>query len=193
MSTYTDIFDDVVRWTKRPLLINETNMAIRQALRSAHKAGSFYRDLVQVPITGLSTSDAVQQIDLNTWAPNFRQIATFGPTGYDIRLEEVEIRDLFQDGYPKTNVFYGMGTYLMVRAEQPFADYTLTYYTYPVVSPIEGISSWIAVNHQELIVLWAAATILTLVGEQEIKTRVEGLAKIAYDDLISDNVRMIGN
>ena len=193
MTTYSGIFDDVVTWTNRPKLINETAMAIRQAVRSAHRAGVFYRDLVTVPIVGVSTANAIQQIDLSAVAPNYRQLATLSPTGTDIYFSPVSIRDLLDhDGYPRTNVMYTVGTNLMVRPAAAYSDYTLIYNASPITSPIENLTSWIAVLHQDLIVLWAAATILTLVGEQEVKTRVEGLAKLAFDDLIADQLDAVG-
>lgn len=193
MTTYSDIFDDVVRWTNRPKLVTETAMAIRQAVRSAHRAGLFYRDLVTVQISGVSTANPIQQIDLTAVAPNYRQLGTLTPTNSDIYFDSVSIRDVLdRDSYPRTNVMYVVGTNLMVRPASGYTDYTLTYYISPITVPIENLSSWIAILHSDLIVLWAAATILTLVGEQEVKTRVEGLAKLAFDDLISDQLNAVG-
>lgn len=192
MSLYTDIRDGVIVWTNRPDLVAETDAAIRQALRSAHRAALFWRDLETVPLT-LQPLDQVQQIDLTAAAPGFKQMAYVKPTGLDLHYNPVDIGDLFDDykSY-KTDVYYGMGNYLMIRAASPVADITLSYYKYPLTSPIASISSWIAEFHQDLVILWAAATILAFVGEQEIKARVDMLAKIAFDDLISDGLKING-
>lgn len=187
MSLYSDIYDGVVTWTNKPKMVAETNLAIRQALRAAHKAGGFYRDLMEVSLTNIAT-DQLQTIDLSVAAPGYRQIAYVKPTGQELQYEAIEITDLFDaDKYYRSNVYYGIGNNLMVRAAVPTSEITLCYYSYPTVSPIENINSWIADLHQDLIVLWAATTVLSLIGEQEIKSRVDVLAKMAYADLIEDS------
>lgn len=191
MSIYTEIRDGVFAWTNRSDLTTETDTAIRQAIRTAHRSGSFYRDLVILPLTALPT-DQTQIIDLSSAAPDFRQLATCGPTGYDFQYDVTDISDLFDaDKYPKTDICYGVGTNLMIRASSPVQDVTLTYWKNPVVSPIASTDSWIADMHQDLIILWAAATVLTMIGEQEIKTRVEALAKLAMQDLIEDSLSIV--
>jgi putative exporter of polyketide antibiotics len=191
MSLYTDIFAGVVTWTNRPDLTAETDLAIKQAIRTAHRAGSFPRDLQSAAITGLSL-DQIQSIDLTTVAPDFRQVATLGPTGLDLQYNPILVTDLFdQDAYPRTDVFWGIGTAIMVRAAVPVAAMTLVYYKQPVVSPIADTTSWIADIHQDLIILWAAATVLSFIGEQEVKARVEALAKLAYSDLVEDSLEIV--
>jgi hypothetical protein len=187
MSTYTDIFDGVVAWTNRPSLVAETNLAIRQAVRTAHRAGTFPKDLCTLPLT--VSTDQVQQIDLSSVAPDLRAIARVFPTDLDYEYKEVQVLDLFDnDGYARTDVFWLIGTNLMVRAAAPYSALSISYYRHPVLAPIENLSSWIAIEHQDLIILWAAATVLTFIGEQEIKTRVEQLAGGALRDLVSDSL-----
>lgn len=190
MSLYSDIRDAIFVWTNRPDLTAETDYAIKQALRTAHRAATFYRDLTEVALTGLDTGQ-IQTIDLSTAAPNYKQICYLKPTDSDMWYTPVDILDLFdQDRVVKTNVYYGMGTSLILRASNPVADLTLCYYKSPLTNPIASIDSWIADLHQDLIVLWAAGTILAFIGEQEIKTRVENLAKLAYTDLIEDSLEL---
>jgi hypothetical protein len=187
MSTYSDIFDGVVAWTNRPSLVAETNLAIRQAVRSAHRAGTFPKDLGTVDLT--VTTDQIQQIDLSSAVPDLRAIARVYPTDLDYEYKEVQVLDLFDnDGYARTDVFWLIGTNLMIRAAAPYSALSLCYYRNPVVSPIEDIDSWIARDHQDLVILWAAATVLTFIGEQEIKTRVEQLAGSALRDLVSESL-----
>jgi hypothetical protein len=157
MSLYTDIVAAVIQWTSRPDLTAETDLAIRQAVRSAHKAGTFYRDLATVSLTGLAT-DQIQAIDLSTAAPDYRKLAYVKPTNYDLKYEEVGVLDLFdQDKYLRSDVFYVVGNTLNIRAASPSSTITLVYYRNPTLTPLSALDSWIATNHQDLIVCWAAA------------------------------------
>lgn len=188
---YTSIFAGVLNWTNKPHLVAETNLAIRNAIRFAHKSGKFWRDLVTVPITGIAIAE-VQQIDLSAYS-DFRQLATLQSPLSIPPMRAVDVLDLYDlDGYLKTDVCWGLGNTLNVRAATPSDSYTLTYFRQPVVAPIEDVATWICTNHEDLIILWAAATVLALVGEQEIKTRVEGLARLALQDLQSDELELVG-
>lgn len=193
MSLYTDVFAGVVAWTNRPDLVTETDTAIRQAVRSAHRSGTYYRDLVSVPLTGI-TAEQIQQIDLSSAAPNFRRLATVGPTGYDLQYSEAGVLDLFdQDKYPRTDIFYIIGTTLHIRAASPMTDITLVYYKHPTTNPIASLDSWIALEHQDLIICSAAATVLGMVNEPEIKTRAESLAKAQLAELLAEGLTAVGH
>ncbi len=190
MTVYTEIRDGVFEFTNRTDLTAETDAAIRQAVRTAHSAGSFWRDLVSVDITGLDTSEALQVIDLATVAPSFKQLAHIGPTDGVGFYDPVDIKDLLDPTYNtyRTDVCYGLGTNLIVRPATAVEDMTMVYWTFPTISPIASLDSWIAAKFPDLIICWAAATVLTLIGEPEIKSRVEALAKLAYQGLIADNL-----
>ena len=187
MSLYTDIVADIVRWTNRPDLTVEMDIAIRQALRAAHKAGTFYRDLVNLPLTGLATDQPTQSIDLSAVAPTYRALALIKPTNYELRYEETHILNLFDpDKYYKTDVFYIVGNTLTLRPAVAVPDVTLIYYRNPTLFPIASIDSWIATQHTDLVVCWAAASVLAMMNEQEIKTRVEAIAAISLKQLIAE-------
>lgn len=195
MSLYQDIFDAVVTWTSRPTLTNETNLAIIQAVRKAHRVGMFPRDLTVTTLTGVTTSsEGLQVIDLATNAPNYRQLAYVKPTGQQQKYNPVGITDLFDaDKYYRTDVYYIVGTNLVIRPSSASDTIDLCFYKLPTTSPIAALDSWIAVLHQDLIVLWAAATVLALVGEQEIKSRVELLLKPALADLLAESLLATGS
>lgn len=191
MSLYSDIRDAVFVWTNRPDLTAETDYAIKQALRTAHRAATFYRDLTTTALTGQATGQ-IQTIDLSASCPNYKQICFVKPTAADMWYSPIGILDVFDyDKVYKTDVYYGMGTSLILRASIPVDAITICYYRSPTTSPIASIDSWIADLHQDLVILWAAGTILAFVGEQEIKTRVESLAKLAYNDLIEDSIELV--
>ena len=189
MSLYTDIKADVITWTNRPNLTAETDIAIRQAVRAAHKAGSWWRDLVSLPLTAKPTTK-VQQLDLSVLAPDFRNISFVKPTDViDQFYDEVSITDLMdQDGYGRQDIYYGVGNFLMIRAVAPVANITLMYYKNWTLTPITALDSWIATLHPDLISLWAAAAILAAIGEQEVKSRVDALAKLELEALRQDSV-----
>jgi len=192
VTTYTDIRDSVFAYTNRTDLVAETDAAIRQAVRTAHKAGSFWRDLVSLDLTGQDTSEPLQIIDLATAAPDFKQLAHIGPTSGVGFYDPVDIKDLLEPGFNtyKTDVCYGIGTNLIIRPATAVENLTMVYWKFPVVSPIADLNSWIAVMFPDLIICWAAATVLTLIDEQAVKTRVEALAKMEYQSLIADNLQI---
>lgn len=194
MSLYTEIQSDVFAWTNKRLMVAETDMAIRGAIRKAHRAGSFYRDMATVTVSSLSTATSPQSIDVAAALPMYRQLYSVKPTGReDVVYKDADLRDLLdQDGFPKYNIFWMVGLTLFIRAASPSDSVDVTYYKRVNVDDLAMLDDWIAAEHKDLIVLWAAATILALVGEQEVKTRVEALAKLAYDDLIGDSVEIIG-
>lgn len=194
MSLYTEIQSDVFSWTNKRLMVTETDMAIRQAIRKAHRAGSFGRDLVTVAVPGLPTTAAVQNIDVSATCPLYRQLFSVKPTGNDcVIYRDEDVRSLLDmDGFPKYDVFWVVGTTLSIRPRMLSDSVDITYYKRANVDNLELLDDWIATEHKDLIVLWAAATILALVGEQEVKTRVEDLAKLAYSDLIGDSVENVG-
>lgn len=185
MSLYSDIFDQVAGWTTRTDLSTEIDAAIRQAVRAAHRVGTFYKDLATLTLTGQSTGQ-IQTIDLSVSAPLYRQLAYVKPTDIDMVYKEAHILDLFDpDGYYRTDVYWAVGTTLNIRAANPAENITLVYYKNPTLTPIASLDSWIATDHQDLIVYSAAASICAMTGEQEIKQRVEMLAAAEKADLLS--------
>jgi len=189
MSVYTEIRDAVFAWTNRPTFTTETDLAIRHAVRAAHRAGTFYRDLVTTPLVGQSISTQIQTIDLSSVAPMYRQLAYVKPTDYEMKYDEAHILDLFDlDKQPRLDVYWVVGNTMNIRAAAPAENITLCYYKNPTLTPIADLDSWIAVDHPDLIICSAAASIFAAIGEQEIKARVEAIAKLAKEDLIADNL-----
>lgn len=192
MSLYTDIQTGVFTWTNRSDLTAETDAAIRQAVRTAHRSGSYWRDLVSLALTGQDTTQSIQTIDLSSVAPSFKQLAYIGPTGFELKYTPVDIKDLLDPEYKvyRTDVCYGMGTNLIIRPNAAVASLTLVYYKFPTLSPLSSLDSWIATFFPDLIICWAAATILALIGEDEIKLRAEAISKMEYQGLIADNLQI---
>lgn len=188
---YTSIRDQVYTLTNKPTLTTETDIAIRQAVRAAHRVGKFWRDLVTVPLTSVAVA-TVQTIDLSLY-PDFRQMASFVSPYKDAPFTPVDALSLVDPyGYLKQDVYYAIGTTLNVRAAAPSDTYTMTYWSMPVIPDITLLSDWVADKFEDYIVLHAAASVFAIIGEAEIKQRIESLAAVAKADLLADNVELIG-
>lgn len=189
MALWDDVLAEVISVTNRPELTAETAIALRQAVRAAHKSHKFWRDLTVVTKSSLSASDALQTISITSDLPRFRQMAYVKSGTTDKFYRPVDISDLV-DSYSllKVDVYYIAGTDIKLRAYSPETSYDFCYYQYPIVSPTSSFDSWIADEHRDLLVAWAASTVCAMVGEQEIKSRMDQLVAIGLADLVQDNV-----
>lgn len=193
MSLYTDIRDGVFVFTKRPTLTAETDLAIRQALRKAHRAGSFPRDLVTVANIPVDTTQTVQSIALSSYCPRMRQLYVVKPTGLDVYYKDDDVRSLLDlDGYPKTDIYWQIGDTLSIRPANSSPTVDIIYYSYPDYSDLTTLSDWIAMHHQDLIVLWATMAVCAIINETEVSERVSKLVEEAYEDLMEEAVEIIG-
>lgn len=192
MATWAELLTEIYSLTNRPDRVAETNLALRQAVRLAHKSGKFWRDLVSTTVT-LPVAQ-VQEIDIASWAPNFRGVATLGSATNELAVfNPVTIDDLLDsDNYARTNVYWGIGTKINIRAANPEELYTLRYYKYPIVFPTASFNSWIADQHADLLILWAAASVLGSLGENDIRDRLNALALVELRELQNSNIEIVG-
>lgn len=194
MSAYSDCYAAVVALTNRKSMQDLTDLQIRAAIRKAHRAGSFPRDVQIVPVTGLSTSSTIQTIDLSLYCPRLRQLKAVKPSDLqDIWYHDEDIGSLLdRDGFAKTNIYWQVGTTLNVRAEVPSSSIDIYWLGMPDLTDLANCSDWILVNHSDLIAHWAAANILGSIGETEARKGVGALAAEFYEDLIEESVEIIG-
>lgn len=192
MPLWDDLKQEVYDHTKRPDRVAETEFALKNAIRTAHKSGKYWRDLTTASVA--PTVEVVQQIDLTNNCPRFRQLAYLKSGTLDKYYEPVTINDLLDsDNYVKLDICWGHGDKLMVRSSTPEESYTVGYYQYPDLSnPSVTLSSWILDHHRELVTIWAAVKVLSILGEQEMKQSLEKLAAIAFADLQQDNLEIHG-
>ena len=198
MPTWAQLRTGVYDWTNRPTMQAATDAALKTALRAAHRSGKYWRDSVVQTIDTPVTADGLQVFSLTTLpvGSKLRQAATLTDTARLNRLEPVLLDDLFDyDGLQKTNIFWGVGTNLYIRAAAQQTQYELTYYRQTDLAfKDDGSNStdWLLADHDDVVILMAAATVLASIGEQEIKSRVDQMLAIALADLQQDNLEMVG-
>jgi hypothetical protein len=191
MPLWSALQTKVYTYTNRPDLAAETLAALRRALRTAHQSGKYWRDLDQLTLTGSDPSLQVQSYSLSGTA--VRAVATIKRWDLDEYFSPVAIDDLVDlDGYARVNVYWGMGTTINVRAQPADSQYRMTYYRWPTTSGAESVDSWILDLHEDTVICMAAATVLGIVGEQEIKSRMDQLAALGLADLQQDSLEVYG-
>lgn len=189
--SWADAVAEVATWTTRPGLVAETNLAIRQAIRKLHRSARFWRDIqiVNIVPTPVVVGTGNLQLDL-TDLQNYRQAIYLRYPTQDTFLSAVDIADLLdQDNFLRDDVYWGMGNNLQIRTQNPQDSYVLAYLTQPTVVGNDS-DSWIFQNYQDAVVLTAAAAILKLIGEDEIRVKCEQLAAEEMRNLIQDNLEV---
>jgi hypothetical protein len=201
MTVWTDLVADIYVWTNRPDLVNETALALRNAIRTAHRQGVFWRDIVTTSVT-LDVAQ-VQSFSFSDKCPGMRQLVyikspevpsseTANGTE-DVYMAEAEPRNLLDlDGYPKTNVYWGIGDVAYIRALNPVATYEIGYTQQPNTNSDTLTEDWLIAEYRDVVILFAASTVLAGIGEKEIKARVDQLLIICLNNLTSDNLEVTG-
>jgi hypothetical protein len=183
MSLFSDTVDKVYTFTNRSDLVAETALAVRQATLSAHRSDFYPRDLTEIQLT--LTPDSIFQLDIPTYFPSWRNFAYIRP--YDTTsqtpapfLLSFLAPDAIFDEYlvEKVNVAYVAGTNLNIKLQGDYGGFLVGYYKNPVLSPDSSYDSWIASDHDAIIVLDAAIKIFGMIGYEEAAAR---LRRLLYD------------
>lgn len=184
MSLFDDMLsgsDGVYTITNRSDLVAESKLAIRQATLAAHRSDYFPRDLIELLITPGSAS--IFQLDIPSYFANWRAFKYLRPydtvgaslSGILIGAAEFLAPDAILDEYlaEKVNVAYVAGNNLNVRLEAAYDALVVGYYANPVLSPEASYESWIAREQPAVVVLDAAARVLTAIGYEEAAARLK--------------------
>jgi hypothetical protein len=183
---FTELVTEVKLWAKAPHMDGGIRSAIRVVTLKAHRKAKFWRDLKTVNVTGL-TSDFVQQLDILTYFPNFRQLQSV--EGCNL----VEIGDLLDEfGAAKVNIALMAGTSLNIKRDTPIGSVVVSYWADPIVAPEESYSSWIAATQPDLIIAAAAARVLAWNAESEIYKAASTEEATQWLELLQNNVEGIG-
>jgi hypothetical protein len=193
--TLTELQDEVYTITKRPDLIAETLLAVRQATLALHQSDFFWKDIAE---TGLSfpISAYLQEIEYRSILPRFRAIKylrksdSAGATGafFDVITPEA-VLDLY--GTDRTNICYAAGASIEIKSSTQFQYVILGYYQNPVVTTV-GFDSWIALDHPYAIVLEAAEKVFKMIGKTEEFAAFKFLRDEERNRLSLSNIQAVG-
>lgn len=192
MASFQDIVDLTKAITVRPDLTIETAFAVRDAILRAHRAHKFWKDLSVVTVSPSNGVTQIQNIPM-TDLPSFRALAYIKDPDSDTFYQPVDISDLLDaDNLARTDVCWGAGASISIRARNPLSSYEIAYYRFPVYlqDSSSPIGSWIAEAHPDLIAALASLTVLGMIGEQEIRGRMEQLVAMGMTDLAQDNITL---
>jgi hypothetical protein len=169
--TLTELQAGVYSLTNRPDLTGQTLIAIQSATLEMHQMDFFYRDLVESGIV-FPTAEYLQSLEYRVLFPTWRALKYFRTSDSSGEVtsdpfEVIEAEDVL-DQYKlnRTNVVYGAGEILQIKAAAPFQYAFLAYYANPIITQI-GYNSWIARDHPFAIIYKAASDICRQIGKQE--------------------------
>jgi len=183
MSLFSDTIAEVYTLTNRPDLVAETILAVRQATLSAHRSDYYFRDITEAVIT--PTPASVFQFDIPTWFPRWRAFSYIRP--YDTLtgslasyLVDFLKPEAIFDEYliEKQNVAYVAGTNLNVKMQANVGGFIVGYYQNPVLIPEANYNSWVATDHNSIVVIDAAIRVLAAIGYEQAASI---LRKLLYD------------
>lgn len=193
--TLTELQAEVYTITKRPDLVAETTLAVRQATLALHQSDFFWKDLQE---TGLSfpTAAYLQEIEYRSILPRFRAIKylrksdSFGATGAFFTVITPEaVLDLY--GTDRTDVCYAAGASIEIKSSTQIQYAILGYYENPNVT-VAGFSSWIALDHPYAIVFEAAEKIFKMTGKTEEFAAYKFLRDEEKQRLMLSNIQAVG-
>ena len=191
MATWAEMLESVQTWTNRPDLAMEMEMALRQAIRTAHRFAKFSKDIATVQVA--TVQEPIQQIDMETVLPRFKQISYIKSGTLDKYYSEAVAQELLDyEGYALQNVYWNIGTTLNIRSDSPEESYEIAYYLQPITAPPDAIQDWLLRDYSDVVVLLAVGTILGMIGEQEIKSRADAMLALEVSGLIADNTEITG-
>lgn len=168
--TLTELQEEVYTITKRPDLVAETLLAVRQSTLALHQSDYFWKDVGE---TGLSfpTAAYLQEIEYRSIIPQFRSIKylrksdSTGAVGAFFTVITPEaVLDLY--GTDRTDVCYAAGASIEIKSSTQIQYAILGYYKNPVVT-VSGYNSWIALDHPYAIILEAAEKVFKMIGKTE--------------------------
>jgi len=174
---FSQLVDEVYIITGRLDRAAETESAVRAATLKAHNSDFFSRDIYETSVD-FTENNYRQSIDLYTLINNFRAMKYLRPynaadvaDGSDITgpfidvITPEEVLDSY--GRNRSNIAYVAGRMLEVRAACAFDTAMMGCYVYPIITPSNEYSSWIANLQPWAIINEAARVIFKMIGKAE--------------------------
>ena len=193
--TLTELQEEVYTITKRPDLVAETLLAVRQSTLALHQSDYFWKDVGE---TGLNfpTAAYLQEIEYRSIIPQFRSIKylrksdSTGAVGAFFTVITPEaVLDLY--GTDRTDVCYAAGASIEIKSSTQFQYCVLGYYQNPNVTS-SGFDSWIALDHPYAIVLEAAEKVFKMIGKTEEFAAYKFLRDEEKQRLSLTNIQAVG-
>lgn len=187
MSTWDEMYADVVTLTKRPDRAEETTLALKTATRNAHFSAHYPRDIV-TQLVQLPNQVYLIALDVQTQFPRLRDFnivrlcdVNYSPVEYP-EIEIKELGDIYNPEYRTllNNIAYVAGTSFNVRSDTGFYGLLVEYFAAPVVNPDNGYNSWIAQLAPDAIIFDAAATVCALTGDEEKAARYKQMVEKVF-------------
>ena len=193
--TLTELQAEVITITRRPDLVAETLLAVRQATLALHQSDYFYKDIAE---TGISfpTASYLQELDYRTLFPLFRSLKYLRKASADGTpgvLFSVLTPENILDNYARerTDVCYAAGASIEIKSSTQFQYAIFGYYNNPNIAP-STYNSWIALDHPYAIVFEAAEKIFKMVGKTEEFAAYKLLRDEERQRLIQSNIQLSG-
>lgn len=173
--TFDELYEEVIKVTKRPELEAETILAIKRATLLLHSSDNYARDLIigsyTLPVAGYAASIELNQFPRLRTFSWVREKTLTGNTGEEIMLDPLD-SDMIFDEYlvEKTNYFYVAGAVLNVKCSNVLSAIDYAYFALPS-TVYETYNSWIAEQYPYAIVDEAASSIFKLIGKDDEASR----------------------
>lgn len=169
----TELTAEVLNWCNRPDLTVEAQSAIRRTTLGLHRRHVWPRDINTATISnpGYSGSIAINSAQFT----RFRGLRLISAP--DRQLQLVELDDLYDlDGYKKDNVAWQAGTNINYLTSYNPSSLTIQYLSDPDIATATYYS-WIADLQPDAIITAAVAALMSLKGENDIRSRAEVAAR----------------
>lgn len=158
MSVFDDLKARVVQISNRPDLAAEITICIQDATTQLHKLDYFYKDIIEGVIDTTGTGLQEVTVPLNTF-DNFRSVKDIIPVvpSSGNPFSPCVIPKLISNpnlAYCRchSNWWRVLGRDLTINTNQRVTQFTLYYYSTPVVNPTSAYNSWIAEQYPEAII-----------------------------------------
>lgn len=202
--TFIELVAEVFLLTKRPDLVAQTESAVRAATLKAHQSDFFSKDIFETGVE-FDNKSFRQSLDIISFVSNFRAlkylrrvddtststdgIDATGPFFDIITVEET----LDSYGVNRTDIAYIAGRTIEIRASVSFDKAVLGGYAYPIVTPSEKYSSWIAEQNPFAIIYESCRVIFKTIGYDEESVAYNALVAEAYVLLTMTGLADVGS
>lgn len=195
MTTFAELYDLTVEQTRKPELVDITNLAIRTAVLRAHHVDFFPLDLQEGALTyAPSTAIYYDFPTITTTLLRNRALKTIRgleAVSY-LPVENFEWRgvdDLYtSEGVRRTSVYTQIGTTLRVYPALATGRLAAFFYQNPDTASAT-FSSWIADMYPDQLAMWAAQGVWARTGFREMANATEDLhVKPFREQLINSHI-----